>query len=114
MLRLTKLRTRLSAEAQEKMRRGQTLEKLLIQPNYQPVSLEEEIILFYAFKKRILEFISEEMLNKFIQEIFSYISTNEPQLLEELREKKDLTPEIRKELDRVIVEFFRKARGDLF
>ncbi|HIE36137.1 MAG TPA: F0F1 ATP synthase subunit alpha [Candidatus Omnitrophica bacterium] len=114
MLRLTKLRTRLSAEAQEKIHRGQTLERILIQPNYQPVSLEEEIVLFYAFKKKILEVVSEDMLKKFIQDFFPYLSENEPQLLEELKQKKDLTQEIKKELDRVIIEFFHKASRDLF
>jgi hypothetical protein len=77
MLRLTKLRTHLSSEALERMRRGETLRELFIQPNNQPCSLAEEVILFYAFKRKILEVLPQPTLRRFINEFFENDEINE-------------------------------------
>lgn len=111
MLRLTKLRTKLSTEAMERMRRGQTLRQLLLQNNNCPVPVEEQIVLFYAFKRKILEVVSLEVLAKFISRFWSYLSEFVPDFLAELKEKKDLTPSIRDKLDKVIVTFFRELKA---
>ena len=112
MLRLTKLRTHLSSEALEKMRRGETLRELFIQPNNQPLSLAEEIVLFYAFRRKILEVLPQPTLRRFINEFFGYCSTYHPQLLKELSEKQELTQEIRAELDKTLIEFFKKIKAE--
>jgi F-type H+-transporting ATPase subunit alpha len=110
MLRLTKLRTHLSSEALEKMRRGETLRELFIQPNNQPCSLAEEVILFYAFKRKILEVLPQAILKKFISEFLDYIAVEAPGMIERINEKKELTPDIRQDLDKVFIEFFRKLK----
>ncbi|MDD5653960.1 MAG: hypothetical protein PHT31_07380, partial [Candidatus Omnitrophica bacterium] len=101
------LRTRLSPEALEKMKRGETLRELLIQPNNQPVSTEEEIILFYAFKRKILETLTPPLLKKFIERFFGYLKTENSTLFGLLSEKKDLTEEIKSELDKTMMSFFK-------
>ncbi|UCD14907.1 MAG: F0F1 ATP synthase subunit alpha, partial [Candidatus Omnitrophota bacterium] len=112
MLRLTRLRTKLSSEAVERMRRGNTLRQLLLQSNNCPMSLEGQIVLFYAFKRKILEVVSPEMLKKFIEKFFNYLVKFAPDFLEQLREKKDLTPSIREKLDKIIVTFFRESKSE--
>ncbi|MDD5594755.1 MAG: F0F1 ATP synthase subunit alpha [Candidatus Omnitrophica bacterium] len=112
MLRMTKLRTRLSPEAIAKMKRGEALRELLIQPNNQPISTEEEIVLFYAFKRKILETLSPPMLRKFIERFFTYLSTENSTLLGLLSENKDLTEEIKSELDKTMVNFFKVLKEE--
>ncbi|RKY39259.1 MAG: F0F1 ATP synthase subunit alpha, partial [Candidatus Omnitrophota bacterium] len=73
ILRLVRLRTRLSFEAQEKIKKGKVLERLFIQENYKPVSLAEEIILFYAFKKKILEILPPFDFERFLEDFFKYL-----------------------------------------
>ncbi|MBU1122123.1 MAG: F0F1 ATP synthase subunit alpha [Candidatus Omnitrophota bacterium] len=112
MLRLTKLRTKLSSEAVERMRRGKALRELLLQNNNSPMSEEEQIVLFYAFKRKILEVVSPDMLSKFIDRFFGYMSKFAPDFLEELHQKKDLVPSIRDKLDKIIVTFFREMKSE--
>ena len=107
MLRLTKLRTRLSAEATEKMRRGEVLRDLFVQAHNRPVSAEEEILLFYAFRRKILEMLSPTAVKMFIERFFEHVSTQEAAFFARLKEKKELTPEIKTELDQILVKFFR-------
>lgn len=111
MLRLTKLRTKLSSEAAVKMRRGEALRELLMQPNNRPLSLEEEVVLFYAFKRKVLEALSNEHLKKFIEGFFKYLVTNDSRLAADIKERQALTQDIKERLDNVIVDFVKGIRG---
>lgn len=121
MLRLTKMRTHLSQEAKEKMRRGETLHELLIQPNEMPVSVEEEIVLFYAFQRGILDSLLAPTLQKFVNEFFSYVRTEDPALVQTLKEKTNITSsvlgtltiEIKKGLDQHFIDYFKKLKVEI-
>lgn len=112
MLRLTKLRTRLSTEALEKMQRGETLKELLLQSNNKPICLVEEIALFYAFKRRVLEVLPLATLKRFIQGFYLYLTNNAPDLVNRISEKQDLADDIREDLDRAIAEFCRMLKTE--
>lgn len=112
MLRMTKLHTRLSTEALEKLKRGETLRELLIQPSNQPVAVEEEMVLFYAFKRKVLEVLTPPMLRRFIDGFFKYLSTENPGLLSQIKEKKQFTPEIKSELDKILIDYFKKLKEE--
>ena len=111
MLRLTKLRTRLSPEAMEKMRRGEVLREILIQPNNQPVSEQEEIILFYAFKRKILEILPPDALKKFMENFLKFVAESHPSIIESLKNKRTLTVDIKQELDKIFIEFFSRMKS---
>jgi len=110
MLRLTKLRTHLSAEATEKMRRGEILHHLLMQVNNAPLSMEEEVVLFYAYRSRALEPYLDSFLSSFIEEIFKYIKTRNPGLIESLKSKPELTPGLTADLDKEFADFFKELK----
>lgn len=110
MLRLTKLRTRLSAEAMAKMRHGEVLQELLMQPNTSPLSAEQEIIVFYAFQRKILQAVSPPALRKFIDEFFDYLQEENPNLVTLIQQKKELTPEIKAGLDTEYAKFFKMLK----
>jgi len=110
MLRMTKLKTRLSEEARDQMRRGEVLQELLTQENYNPVSLAEEIILFYALKRKILEVLPPGTLKRFKEEFFKYLFIKNPLLIEKVENQKFLTEDIKSVLDREFIEYFGKVR----
>ncbi|MCX5712258.1 MAG: F0F1 ATP synthase subunit alpha [Candidatus Omnitrophica bacterium] len=112
MLRLTKLRTRLSLEAEIKLRRGEALRELLIQPNSKPFLAEEEIIQFYAFKRKILEAVSPPALKRFIDEFLGYIAEHNPGLVSRIRNQKDLTVDIKSDLDNEYNMFFKQLKAE--
>lgn len=112
MLRLTKLRTRLSTEVLEKRQRGETLKELLLQANNKPICLEEEIVLFYAFKRRVLEVLPSAALKTFINSFYAYLTNEAPELVNRITQKKDLTDDIRVDLDRCIGDFCRRLKEE--
>ncbi len=108
MLRLTRLRTRLSDEALVQMRRGETLQELLKQPNNQPICLEEEIMLFYVFRRKILEQFPHDLQKEFSAGFFKYVSDNDPALIGMLKGRHELTREIKASLDKSAVYFLKQ------
>jgi len=106
-LRLLRLRTRLAEEAKEKMRRGEALTFLFLQPANDPVSLIEEVVVFYAFQKKILEILSPEGRKRFKQEMVDYLLENNPDLAAKIKKNYTFTPEIELELTKAFSEFCR-------
>jgi F-type H+-transporting ATPase subunit alpha len=108
LLRLTKLKSGLTAEAERKIRRGEAISALLAQDKNNPVSIMELIVLLYALDKKILDELDTLKLNKFKNEIWGYIAKNNPRLVEKLESVKELTGEITKELDSAFVKYFKE------
>lgn len=110
LLRLTRLKTRLSEEAELQLRRGEILTQLLIQENRRPVSLSEEILLFYVFSQQILEKLSEEGFKQFKREFFNYVKQYYPEVVDILEKTGELTPQIKETLNKVLQEFFKLVK----
>ncbi len=108
LLRLMRLRTKMSDEAKEKMRRGEALTTMLMQGVAKPVELVEEVMLFFAFSKKVLEILSPEGRIKFQNELMKYALENTPELVEKIKEKCDLTPEIQAELTSMFGDLCRE------
>lgn len=110
LMKLMRIKTKLSTEILEKLRRGEALTQLLMQDAHKPVSEISIFILFYAFKRKILEILSPEGLNIFCTEIMDYLSRTRPQLLKVLSEQKAFSAASRDDLDKAFVEFFREKK----
>ena len=110
LLRLTRLRTKLSPEAAEQLQRGKTLYELLTQENGAPVSQAEEIALFYAFYQKILEALPIEQVRNFKNNFFTHLSNHYSGLINELDTTGELSEEIKALLDKAIKEFFRSTK----
>jgi F-type H+-transporting ATPase subunit alpha len=110
LLRLMRLKTRLSIEISERLRRGEALTQLFIQEAHRPVSEIAIIIQFYAFRRKILEILSPEGLNIFGREIIDYLNETHAPMMKRLSEQKVLTAAIKDELDRAFVDFFREKK----
>ena len=107
LLRLTKLKSGLTEEAERKIHRGEAIAALLTQDKSSPVSVEELIVLLYALNRKILDELDVGKVNRFKNEIWEYIRKNKPDLINKLREAKELMSEIKTELDRVFIGFFK-------
>ncbi|MFH2137746.1 MAG: F0F1 ATP synthase subunit alpha [Candidatus Omnitrophota bacterium] len=110
MLRLMRLRTGLSEEAQQIISRGRVLEELFIQDNYNPLSLTEEVVLFYAYKRRILEALTPEGVGRFKRDISYFLNAGYPELIEMIEKEQDLTEAVKMGLDQALVEYFKQIK----
>jgi F-type H+-transporting ATPase subunit alpha len=108
--RLARFKTRVAREISERIRKGEVLRELFIQPAHQTISWEELVILFYAFQRNILDILPQEGLEKFKSKIYDYILNTQPGLLKELTGEKTLTNAIKSQLDKSFLDFLKEEK----
>ncbi|MFA5793491.1 MAG: F0F1 ATP synthase subunit alpha [Candidatus Brocadiia bacterium] len=110
LLKLTRIRTRYSPEVEAKLKRGSVLRTLFIQDKYHPLSLEEEVVFFYAYQLRILDLLHAEEVQYFEKNVYNYIREKHNDVLAKIAQTQKLSPEISSQLDRIFMEFFKSIR----
>lgn len=97
----------LDKATQQQLARGQRLTELLKQNQYQPLSVEKQVFLIWAgtAKEGYLDDIPVNQIRAFEGGLLSFLENSKGSLLEKIREKKDLTDEIKSEMASAIKEF---------
>jgi len=104
--RLMRMNLRLSEELEVRLRRGQILYELLKQNRGSPISLSEQVVLFYAYQQGLLDNLSLEKLRLAKKELFAFLNCRTTELINEIKEKKELTSQIKEKLDTILKEYF--------
>ena len=108
LLKITRFKASVSEQVTKRLREGEVLTQFFAQMNNEPYTLEEEVILIYALRRKILTVLSKGEIDHFKKNIYGFIKKHSPDVLRELSERKELTAASRKGLDESFVEFFRQ------
>ncbi len=109
LLRVTKMRSVVSKEAQAKLARGHAVSEVLKQAKNEPIDIVEQICLFHALRQGFLDELSQTSMTAFKKMIFPYILEQHPNFLGRLNETLTLTDPLKTELDRIMNEFFTES-----
>lgn len=95
----------LDKETKAQLDQGERIMEILKQPQYSPVRVEHQVIIFYvAINKHLLD-IPIEKVKQFEKEFLQYVDNNYPEIVESIRETKDLTEETEKKIEEAVKEF---------
>jgi F-type H+-transporting ATPase subunit alpha len=78
----------LDKATQAQLARGQRLMEILKQDQYQPLSVENQVLIIFAASNKYLDDLPVNECRRFEQELYPFIETNYSGLLKSLREKK--------------------------
>ncbi|EJO5346228.1 F0F1 ATP synthase subunit alpha [Clostridium botulinum] len=95
----------LDKESVKRLEKGKRLVEILKQPQYEPMSVEKEIIILYAAVNNHLIDIPVNKIKEFEKELFNYMDTHYRDIEKEMLEKKQLTDELKSKLDKAINDF---------
>jgi F-type H+-transporting ATPase subunit alpha len=101
----------LDKSTQETLARGARLTELLKQGQYVPMPVEKQIVQIYAGMQRDksgkgwIRDIEVSDVGRYMNELNEFMDTRHPEVLKMIREKKDLTDEVKAALDRALSEF---------
>ncbi len=95
----------LDKSTQRLLASGERLTALLKQPQYSPVPMEEQVVSIFAGVKGYLDKIDLVDIRRFESELLATVRRDNADLLTQIREQKDLTTEIEKELTQVLDRF---------
>jgi F-type H+/Na+-transporting ATPase subunit alpha len=92
---------------QKMLARGARLTELLKQPQYHPLSVEEQVISVFAGTRGYLDGIEIEKIGAFEAQLLSEIRAREPGIIEAIRKDQQIKPETEKNLIAFIENFAR-------
>ncbi|MFL5380260.1 MAG: F0F1 ATP synthase subunit alpha [Myxococcales bacterium] len=105
----------LDKATQETLARGARLTELLKQGQYVPMPVEKQILQIYAGTQRdksgkgYIRDVEVSDVSRYMTELNEFMDTRHPEVLKLIREKKDLSDDVRAALEKALSEF-----GDVF
>ncbi|MGN1114731.1 MAG: F0F1 ATP synthase subunit alpha [Oscillospiraceae bacterium] len=103
----------LDKDTKERLEQGKRIVEVLKQGKSSPVSVEHQVIIIYAVVNNYLKSIKLEDVNEYEKELFEYIDSAHPEIIESIAATKDLTEDNEIKLKETLSEFeekFLKAR----
>jgi len=97
----------LDKATQQQLARGARLTELLKQGQYQPLSVERQVLILFAATNGYVDALPVESLGRYERELFSFVESHHPQLLADLATKGN----VGKEWDGLVAAM-RKALGE--
>ncbi|MGB2716795.1 MAG: F0F1 ATP synthase subunit alpha [Vicinamibacterales bacterium] len=91
------------------LNRGRRLVEVLKQPQYQPLSVEKQVVTIYAATNGYLDNVAVEHVRDYETELHKFLDTRRAQLLSQVAEKRELNDQIKADLNQTLKEF-----GDQF
>ncbi len=91
-----------------RIERGKRLTEILKQGQFEPMPIEHQVAIIFAATQGFLDNIPAEQIKIFENKFHEYLKIEQKELLNEIKEKKELTEEIDKKL-REIIEEFKKS-----
>ncbi|MFL5538712.1 MAG: F0F1 ATP synthase subunit alpha [Longimicrobiaceae bacterium] len=99
----------LDAVTQRQLARGARSVEVLKQPQYAPMPVEHQVAIIYALTNGYLDEVDVPQIRAWERDFHVYLRTQHPEILDSIREARDLTSETEAQLKDVI-----KMYGDLF
>ena len=88
------------------IKHGEALLQILKQGQYQPYSLDKEIIYLFAAKNRYLDDIEISKINSVMSDLYNYLKTSHKALLDKINKDKAIDDKLDGELKSAIKKYF--------
>ena len=95
----------LDKATQHQLARGERLTEILKQNQYEPIGVDQQIVLILAATEGLLDSIEVSQLAEFEKGLSEFMNLSKSDLLKEILDKKALDEELRKRLHEAITEF---------
>src|SRR5580692_4823332 len=91
--------------SQAQLNRGSRLVEVLKQPQYSPLPVEKQTVIIFAGTTGLLDDLPVEQIRAFESELYRYLDSAHPGLLQTIREKKALDDALKGQLNTIVKEF---------
>ncbi|HPC84932.1 MAG TPA: F0F1 ATP synthase subunit alpha [Smithellaceae bacterium] len=95
----------LDKSTQAQLDRGVRLVELLKQPQFQPMSLGEEVVVLFAGSRGFIDKVDVEKVLVYEQQLLSYVKSKHPDILKEIDEKQIISPDLEKKMKEMLTAF---------
>jgi F-type H+-transporting ATPase subunit alpha len=102
----------LDKATQAQLSRGQRLQEILKQPQYKPMSLEQQVVSLFAGTNGYADGVPVNRVKAWQAAMLRYLETSQADLLADIAERKQITPETEARLRQALETFGRTWQAD--
>ncbi|MEZ4750666.1 MAG: F0F1 ATP synthase subunit alpha [Bdellovibrionota bacterium] len=95
----------LDKATQDMLNRGERMVNVLKQPQYSPLPVEKQVAIIYVGEKGVLDKLPADRVSDYEKGFSEYLEAKHAGLLQTLREKKELSDDVKAGLDKAIAEY---------
>ncbi|MBI5166890.1 MAG: F0F1 ATP synthase subunit alpha [candidate division NC10 bacterium] len=97
--------TELDKATQAQLARGERMVEILKQEQFQPLPVEKQILVIYAGTNGYVDDLPLEAIRSFERGLYKFMDSKYPDVLRDLREKREITEDLRNRIDSMLKEF---------
>jgi len=101
----------LDKATQNQLNRGRRMQEVLKQPQYQPVSLEHQVMVIFAGTQGFADEVPVEKMREWEQALSKFLDTSHPEVGKNIVEKRQITPDNEKKLREALATFKASWQG---
>jgi F-type H+/Na+-transporting ATPase subunit alpha len=94
----------LDKATQNQLARGQRMVELLKQGQYQPLPVEKQAAIIFAGSQGLLDDLPVEAVRPFEEFLYGWLDRQQPRILAEIRDKKEISDTLREQLTKAVTE----------
>src|SRR6185437_16038152 len=106
----------LDKASQDQLNRGKRWVEVLKQGPYSPIPVEKQVAIIFAGGNGFLDDVPVEDIRRFEAELYQFLDNSKPEVLQAIREKRELNDEIKQQLKNALKEFkeqrFRSSKDE--
>jgi F-type H+-transporting ATPase subunit alpha len=95
----------LDASTRQQIERGRRLQEVLKQPQFQPLSLEKQVMIIFAASRGLLDDVAPEKVQEFERQFHQYMDATHPDIGKSIRDQLEITPDVEPKLEAATREF---------
>jgi len=103
--------TELDRASQAQLDRGVRLTEVLKQGQYEPLPVEKQVLVIYAGNRGFLDDFSVDQIDRYEKDLYEYFEREHPELLKEIAEKKEISPDLDELINKAMVSFNEGFKG---
>ncbi len=95
----------LDKTSQQQLNRGSRLVELLKQPQFAPLPVEKQVLIVHAGTSGMIDDLPLDQIRAFEVGLYAWIENAHPSILKDIREKRELSDELKKTINAALKEF---------
>ena len=95
----------LDQATQRQLARGQRVVEVFKQPQYTPIPVERQVVIFFAVNGGLLDDVDAEQVRQWEEDLLGFLDARSPEILKDIRTKEALDDDLNSRLEKAIQEF---------
>lgn len=101
----------LDEDTRERLAQGERIREVLKQPQYQPLPVEQQVVVIYAVTRKYLLDVPVEQIADFEKGLHEFIDTRYPEIYRAIRDTKEISSDTEALLQKAITEYKVQLQG---